>query len=89
MELHLPSWRQHLPGGTFAHVGDARVYHLQSDGQLARLTIDDTVQAQLERLGRSPSSVSQPDGRLCSSLALARDLSLTSVTYLKMAAACS
>ena len=53
------------PTGRYvAHVGDARAYHLQSDGDLAQLTIDDTVEAQLERFGRSPSSISQHDGRL-------------------------
>lgn len=51
-------------GRYIAHVGDARVYHLQNDGHLAQLTIDDTVEAQLKCLGRSPSLVSQPDGRL-------------------------
>ena len=51
-------------GRYIAHVGDARVYHLQSDGHLVQLTIDDTVEAQLKYLGRSPSLVSQPDGRL-------------------------
>lgn len=53
------------PTGRFvAHVGDARVYHLQTDGHLSQLTIDDTVAAQLRCLGRSPSMVGQPDGRL-------------------------
>ena len=61
------------PTGRFiAHVGDARAYHLQSDGDLAQLTIDDTFEAQLECLGRSPGS--QHDGRLVQFVGLGNGL---------------
>ena len=51
-------------GRYIAHVGDARVYQLESDSHLSQLTVDDTVAAQLECLGRSSKPPGHPDSRL-------------------------
>ena len=51
-------------GRYIAHVGDARAYHVDSAGHLAQLTVDDTVAAQLQCLGKASSTEANSDSRL-------------------------
>ena len=51
-------------GRYIAHVGDARAYHVDSAGHLTQLTVDDTVAAQLQCLGKATSIEANSDSRL-------------------------
>ena len=51
-------------GRYIAHVGDARAYHVDSAGDLTQLTVDDTVAAQLQCLGKASSTEAKSDSRL-------------------------
>ena len=51
-------------GRYIAHVGDARAYHVDSAGHLTQLTVDDTVGAQLQCLGKASSIEANSDSRL-------------------------
>ena len=63
------------PAGHYiGHVGDARVYHADRANELAQLTVDDTVAAQLQCLGRSSGTETRPDTRLLQFAGLGRDL---------------
>ena len=51
-------------GRYIAHVGDARAYHVDHAGHLGQLTVDDTVAAQLQCLGKASSTEVNSDSRL-------------------------
>ena len=51
-------------GRYIAHVGDARAYHVDSSGHPTQLTVDDTVAAQLQCLGKASSAEARTDSRL-------------------------
>ena len=56
-----------------AHIGDARVYHVDRANDLTQLTVDDTLAAQLQCLGRS-STEPHRDTRLVQFAGLGPDL---------------
>lgn len=56
-----------------AHAGDARAYHLDSNGPPARLTVDDTVQAQLEDMGRAHGLGAPSERRLLQFVGMGKD----------------
>ncbi|PYQ92514.1 MAG: hypothetical protein DMG02_01070 [Acidobacteria bacterium] len=56
-----------------AHAGDARAYHLDSSGPPTRLTVDDTLQAQLEDMGRAAERGSASERRLLQFVGMGKD----------------
>ncbi|MGE3510230.1 MAG: PP2C family serine/threonine-protein phosphatase [Vicinamibacterales bacterium] len=55
------------------HAGDARAYHLDSSGPPVRVTVDDTVQAQLENMGRMAERSGPAERRLLQFVGMGKD----------------
>ncbi len=50
--------------GYIVHAGDARAYGIEANGSVGQLTVDDTVSAQLQSMGRAVSPGARQDGPL-------------------------
>jgi serine/threonine protein phosphatase PrpC len=70
--LVLAAW---TPSGRYvAHAGDARAYHIEEDGRLQQLTIDDTVRGQLQGLGRPSAQESRLHSQLLQFIGVGKEL---------------
>jgi serine/threonine protein phosphatase PrpC len=68
----LAAWTQ---GSRYvAHAGDARAYHIEGEGQLRQLTIDDTVKGQLQGLGRPSAQESHLHSQLLQFIGMGKEL---------------